>query len=187
MNFLLRISKGIDWFNEWVGVAMYWLCLAMSLIAAYNAMVRWIGGIFKWQLASNTAIELQWYLFGIMFLLGSAYVLKRNGHVRIDLLFGRYSPRTQSWVDVIGFFVAFLPFYAFMTYTTFHFAEKSWQTLEISPDPGGLPYYPIKTIIPIAFALLLIQGISELIKRIAHLLGNEDYAPGHFQSSREEL
>ena len=187
MKFLLALSGGIDWFNQWVGVAMYWLCLAMSLVSAYNATMRWIGGFIKQQLTSNSFIELQWYLFGIMFLLAASYVLKNNAHVRIDILFSRYTPRAQSWVDVIGFFIALLPFYGFLAYAGFHFAAQSWKIFEVSPDPGGLPYYPIKAIIPLACVLLIVQGISEVIKRVAHLTGDERYAPGKFQSSREEL
>lgn len=187
MNALLAVSKMIDVFNQWVGVGMYWLCLALSLISAYNAIMRWLGGILKAQLTSNSFIELQWYLFGIMFLLAAAYVLKNNGHVRIDLLYSKYSPQTQSWVDVIGFFVALLPFMGFLAYSGYHFAAASWRILEKSPDPGGLPYYPIKALIPIAAALIVVQGVSEVIKRVAHLRGDERYAPGKFQGSREEL
>jgi TRAP-type mannitol/chloroaromatic compound transport system permease small subunit len=187
MGLLLSVSKGIDWFNQWIGVGMYWLCLGMSLVSAYNAIMRWLGGFLRMQLTSNSLIELQWYMFGIMFLLAASYVLKNNGHVRIDILYGRYRPRTQSIIDVFGFFFVLLPFFGFLVYNCWHFFEASWAVKENSPDPGGLPYYPIKFLMPLAFLLLVIQGISELIKRVAHLSGNEAYAPGKFQSSREEL
>ena len=187
MNALLSLSRGIDGLNQWIGVGMYWVCLGMSLVSAFNAIMRWLGGFFQQQLTSNSFIELQWYMFGIMFLLAAAYVFKNNGHVRIDILYGRYTPKTQSWVDVIGFFLALLPFYGFMAYAGYHFAFQSVKIFEMSPDPGGLPYYPIKVLIPVACVLLIVQGISEVIKRIAHLSGDERYAPGKFQSSREEL
>ncbi len=173
MSALLSVSKAIDVLNQRIGVAVYWLVLLMSLVSAYNAIVRWLGGIFKLTLASNAYLELQWYLFSMVFLLGAGYTLKHNGHVRIDVFFGKLKPRTQAWIDILGTLIFLLPFVGFVFFASLEFVRESWG--EMSPDPGGLPRYPIRAVIPVAMALLFLQGVSELIKRIAFLSGRAEY------------
>ena len=170
MQRLLRLAHGIDRFSEWTGRAVYWLVLVTVLIGAYNALVRYLTP--EW--SSNTYLELQWYLFSIVFLLGAAYTLKHDAHVRVDVLYGRLSRRGQAWVNVLGTLLFLLPFCALMLWTSWPAVMNSWAVREMSPDPGGLPRYPIKAVLLVAFVLLALQGFSLLIKEIAVLRGTID-------------
>ncbi len=159
-----RFADSISRFHARLGSAVAWLTLAMVLVGAYNAAGRYLGRFTGWQLSSNAYLELQWYLFSMVFLLGAANALERGAHVRVDVLYGRLSPRAQAWIDFVGALVFLLPFAAFGAFMALPTVRNSWRVLEGSPDPGGLPRYPIKTVIPIAFALLFLQGIAEAIK-----------------------
>ena len=167
----LTLSRMIDTLNERIGQLMYWFALAMILIGAYNATVRYLGNFFGRNLSSNAYLEAQWYLFGAMFMLGAAYTLRHNAHVRVDIFYGRLSARGQAWIELLGTTLFLLPFASMVLYLSLPWVEFSWKLHEVSPNPGGLPRYPIKTIVPIAFALLIAQGISQIIKAIAVIRG----------------
>ena len=171
MQTWLRIAKGIDRLNEWIGRAVMWLTFAMVLIGAYNAIVRYLDRYTGLGLSSNTYIELQWYLYSVVFLLGAAYALRHDAHVRVDVLFARLGERGRAWINLLGTLLFLIPFCVFVLWTSWPSISNSWAVLEMSPDPGGLPRYLIKTAIPVAFGLLLAQGVSMVIKQVAILRG----------------
>ncbi len=171
---LLPLSRGIDRLTSAIGAAVTWLTLLMVLIGAFNATVRYASRFTGVNLSSNTFIELQWYLFSAVFLLGAAATLRRDRHVRVDVLFGRLGDRARAGIDIAGGLLFLLPFCVFGVWTSIPMVVDSWAVWEASPDPGGLPRWPIKTLIPVAFALLGLQGISEIIRRIAALRGVAD-------------
>jgi len=173
MRLALRIAALIDRLTERIGLAVSWLSLAMILVGAYNTIVRYSGRFLGWNLSSNLYLELQWYLFSLIFLLGAAYTLRQNAHVRVDVLYDRFSPRTKAWVDLVGSLVFLIPFCVFGLIVSWPAVASSWAIREASSDPGGLPRYPIKTVILVAFALLILQAISEVIHRIAFLKAYE--------------
>jgi TRAP-type mannitol/chloroaromatic compound transport system permease small subunit len=166
MNALLKFSALIDDINEHVGKASTWLVLLVVVISAGNAVMRYTIG---W--SSNGLLEIQWYLFSAIFLLGAGYVLLKNEHIRIDVVVGRFSPRTQNWIDVFGFIVFLLPVVLIILYLSWPVFMNAWDTNEGSPNPGGLVRWPVRLLMPIGFLLLTLQGVSELIKRIAFLTG----------------
>ncbi|TBH20844.1 TRAP transporter small permease subunit [Thermus thermamylovorans] len=167
MRILLQVSRGIDALTEGVGRVVLWLVLLVALLSAGNALMR-----YGFSYSSNAYLEAQWYMFSLIFLFGGAYALKHNAHVRIDLVFGRLSKRTQAWIDVVGTVLFLLPMAAGVIYLAWPWAMASWSIREMSPDVGGLPRWPIKLALPLGFALLFLQGISELIKRVAFLTGH---------------
>lgn len=167
MRFLLGLSQAIDALTEAIGRITVWLVLLVALLSAGNAVMR-----YGFSYSSNAYLEAQWYLFSLIFLLGGAYALKRNAHVRIDLVSGRFSKRTQAWIDVVGTVLFLLPMAVGVIYLSWPWAMNSFLGKEMSPDVGGLPRWPIKLALPLGFALLTLQGISELIKRIAYLTGH---------------
>jgi len=171
MNFLLKIADLIDAFNRRVGQLMFLFVLIMILVGVYNATVRYLGGFIGANLSSNAYLELQWYLFGAIFMLGAAYTLQKDGHVRVDVLQSRLTPKAKAWIDLIGILVFMIPFCALVFWLSLPWVLKSYQLLEMSSDPGGLPRYPIKTVVPVAFLLLLLQGLSQLIKAVAVIRG----------------
>ena len=164
MQFLLRISRIIDSITEWFGRLTFGLVIIMVLVGAWNVLGRYLGKFIGYNLTSNALIEIQWYLFDLIFLLGAAYVLKHNNHVRVDLFYKDWTPRGKALVNFIGAIVFLLPFCGLLIYYSWGNIVNSWQILEISPDPGGLPRYPIKSAIIISLLLLILQGISEAIK-----------------------
>ncbi|NBC15801.1 MAG: TRAP transporter small permease subunit [Bacteroidetes bacterium] len=185
----LRLASGIDRLNEWVGRAVMWLTLVMVLVGSYNALVRYLaqfaggapesglGGVLRGigevavDLNSNAFIEAQWYLFSLVFLGAAAYTLLHDEHVRVDVVFTRLSRRGKAWINLGGTLLFLLPFCALMLWATVPSVMNSWAVREMSPDPGGLPRYPIKTVIPIAFVLLFLQGVAMAIKQVATLRG----------------
>jgi len=169
MSSLLSLSRFIDAINEKIGLAISWALLLAVLICSGNALVRYI-----FNTSSNSWLEIQWYLFGAIFLLASAYTLKRNEHVRIDVVVGRFSKRTQVWIDLFGFIFFLLPATLLILYFAIPFAYESIRNQEVSSNAGGLIIWPAKTLIPVGFFLLTLQGISELIKRIGFLMGLVD-------------
>jgi TRAP-type mannitol/chloroaromatic compound transport system permease small subunit len=166
MKALLAVSRAVDRWNERLGAWVAWLSLGMVLIGAFNAVARYLG-----RLSSNTYVELQWYLFSLLFLLGGAWTLKCGAHVRVDVLYSRLSERARAWIDVVGTVLFLLPFCALMLWLAWPYVGNSFAVREGSPDPGGLPRYPIKAGILVAFALLFLQGLSELVKRLHAALG----------------
>lgn len=170
----LRVAQAVDRVNEGVGQAMGWMVLAMVLIGAYNTVVRYLGRYLGTNLSSNAYLELQQYLFSLVFLLGAAYALRRGVHVRVDLLYSRLGERGRAWIDLLGTLLLLLPFAIFTLYVSWPAVRNSWAVWEVSPDPGGLPRYPIKSVILVAFVLLILQGISELVKCWARLRSSGD-------------
>lgn len=166
MQHLLALARGIDALNEAIGRAVKWLVLVATLVSAGNAGLR-----YGFDLSSNAWLELQWYLFALIFLLGAGYTLKHNGHVRIDVLYGRFSPRTQAWIDLLGGLLFLLPVAGLMAWLGWAVFAESWAIQEHSPDSGGLLRWPIKLALPVGFGLLFLQGVSESIKRAAMLVG----------------
>lgn len=166
MSFLLSLSRFIDDLNEKIGHAVSWALLAAVLICTGNASIRYIFNI-----SSNGWLEIQWYLFSAIFLLATSYTLRRNEHVRIDVLVGHFSKRTQVWIDLFGFILFLLPAAALILYYAIPYAWLSIVNQEVSSNAGGLIVWPAKVLMPIGFFLLVLQGISEAIKRIGFLQG----------------
>ena len=177
MTVLLRIATAIDRFSDRVGRVLIWLSLLMVIVGGYNAIVRYLDKFTGLGLSSNTYIELQWYLFSLLFLLGAAYTLRHDAHVRVDVLLVRLSPKGRAWVDVLGTILFLIPFCVMMLWVAWPAVSSSWAVREISPDPGGLPRYPIKAVIPVAFVLLLVQGVSMLIRGLAVITGHRADEP----------
>ena len=169
MTSLRRISAAIDRLNDRIGSAIQWLALVMVIIGAFNAVARYAGRYTGLSLSSNAYLELQWYLFSLVFLMGAAYGLNHDYHVRVDVLYARLGRRGRAWIDLIGstFFLA--PFAFVMPWVSWGPVANSWAILETSPDSGGLPRYPIKTVILVSFFLLLLQAISQIVKNAAIL------------------
>jgi TRAP-type mannitol/chloroaromatic compound transport system permease small subunit len=182
MNTLLKFSALIDGLNMRVGKASTWLVLLVVLISAGNAIMRY--GI-DW--SSNALLEIQWYLFSAIFLLGSGYVLQKNEHIRIDIIAGRFSARTQNWIDVFGLIVFLLPMAIMILYLSWPVFFNAWQTHEMSPNAGGLVRWPVYLLLPLGFLLLTLQGVSELIKRIAFLAGRGPNPLAHAHDKTAEL
>ena len=166
MKALLALSRFIDAINERIGRSLYWLVLVMTLISAGNAVAR-----YGFNLSSNAFLDIQWFLFSIVFLGAAGYTLKHNQHVRIDLITAKLSKRTQAWIDVFGGLFMLLPVCAVIFWYGWTAALEAWRIQEGSLDAGGLPRWPIKFMVPLAFLLLMLQGVSETIKRVAFLMG----------------
>lgn len=180
MQPLLKLSRGIDRLSGWIGNALSWVALVLVALGVINVVGRYLGAQIGMQLSSNALLEAQTQAFDLMFLLGACYLLRRDGHIRIDILHGRLSWRAQAWIDIVGTLVVLIPFCLLLIWLSLDYAGDAWSRMEVSPNPGGLPLYPIKSVIPLAFGLLLVQGISELIKRCAILAGfdGDDAAAG---------
>ncbi|MEW6329997.1 MAG: TRAP transporter small permease subunit [Pseudomonadota bacterium] len=166
MKFWINIARVIDAANETVGRVVLWLVGAATLISALNALARY--GLGR---SSNAWLEIQWYLFGAIILLAAGYTLKHNGHVRIDVIYGRYSARVQAWIDLFGTLLFLVPLCGLMVWLSFPGFVDSFASGETSPDAGGLTRWPVRLLIPLGFALLGLQGVAEIIKRIAFLRG----------------
>ena len=164
MRKLLQVAHAIDLVNEWIGRVTYWLVLLMVAVGAWNVIGRYIGRIIGTNLTSNALIEIQWYLFDVVFLFGAAYALKYNDHVRVDIFYKGWSRRRKALANFLGNILFLIPFSSLIIYYSWATVANSWRIREMSPDPGGLPRYPIKSAIIVAFILLILQGISEAIK-----------------------
>ncbi len=167
MHALLKLSGAVDWLNEHIGRWSIWLILASTLISAVNAIVRKIFNV-----SSNAYLEVQWYLFAASFLIAAAYTLLHNEHVRIDVVASRFTRRTQVKMEVFGFLVFLIPVCLAVLYYSWPFAMNGYLTGEMSNNSGGLIRWPVYAMIPLGFTLLLLQGVSELIKRLAFLQGH---------------
>lgn len=166
MNALLKFSRKVDWLNSQIGKHVIWLILASTVISAVNAFVR-----KAFNVGSNAFLEVQWYLFAASFLIAAGYTLLNGEHVKIDVVYSRFSKRTQTKIDIFGFIVFLTPVCFAMLWYGIPFFLKGYQSGEISTNAGGLIRWPVYAMIPLGFSLLLLQGWSELIKRIAFLQG----------------
>jgi len=163
---LLRLARAIDRLNEIIGRGVAWLGLAAVLICAAAALAR-----YTLNVGSNAWLEIQWYLNSAVFLLVAAYALKRNDHVRIDAVAGRLPPRFLAWIDILGGVFALLPAMLLIAWYSWPSLANSFRIGEYSSDPGGLIRWPVRLLIPVAFSLLALQGVSEIIKRVGFLRG----------------
>ena len=184
MTPLLSLSTLIDKINERVGKGAFWLVLLMTIISAGNAVVRFI-----FDYSSNGLLEIQWYLFAAIFLLCSPYTLQKNEHVRIDVISGKFSPRGLAIIDIIGTLFFLLPMVVLVLWLSLPLVANSFQINEMSANAGGLIRWPVKALLPLGFLLLALQGISELIKRVAFLQGliADPNAKDNKPSAEEEL
>ncbi len=171
MRHLLGFARGIDRLNDSIYAAIRWLTLAMIVAGALNALARYLTKFTGVSLASNAYLDIQWYMFSLIFLLGAAAGLRQEMHVRVDVLYERLAPRARAWIDIAGTVLFLLPFCVMMLVTSWPAIHNSWLVREGSPDPGGLARYPIKTVLLICFVLLFLQGLSQLITRVAALRG----------------
>lgn len=181
MNALLALSRGIDWVTERIGRSVYWLLLIAVLISSVNAVIR-----KSFDLSSNAFLEAQWYLFAAVFMLGAGYVMLHDQHVRIDVLSSRWGRRTRVWVDVIGMVVFLIPLCLGLIWMAWPSVMLAIQTNEVSSNPGGLIRWPVYMMVPIGFALLLAQTVSELIKLCAFLAGKAPDPHAKKEVSAEE-
>jgi len=161
---LLKFSSGVDWINAQIGIIADWLVLFSALISAGNAASRYL-----FAESSNGWLEIQWYMFAGMVLLGAPYTLKVNEHVRVDLVYGMVSEKTRIWIDIIGGLLFLLPICIILTYFTWPWFVDSWVGNEQSSNAGGLIRWPVKLLMPVGFCLMAFQGVSEIIKRVAAL------------------
>ena len=183
MTPLLAFTRLVDRLNERVGNLVYWLLLGSVLISGANAVVR-----KAFNMSSNAALEIQWYLFAAVFLLGAGYTLLHDAHVRIDVLSSRLSRRKQIWIDVAGIVVFLLPLCGAIIWLSWPIVERAYLTGEMSSNAGGLIRWPVYAMLPLGFALLLLQAVSELIKRLAFLAGQgPDPHPKGAEKTDEEL
>ena len=179
MKGLLSLSALIDRVNEIIGKAMGAAILAAVLISAGNAVIR-----KAFNMSSNSWLELQWYLFGAAFMLAAAYTLKQNEHIRIDILYGAFSRRTQHWIDLLGHIFFLMPFVLLMSFMLVPYAWRAFQNGDISTNSGGLVIWPARALLALGFLLLSFQGVSEIIKKIAVMRGDID-DPTPFISAHE--
>ena len=184
MSFLLSISRLIDALNEKIGHAISWALLLAVIICTGNALIR-----YAINTSSNAWLEIQWYLFAAMFLLATANTLRRDEHIRIDVISSKLPKRVQVWVDIFGFAVFLLPISLIILYYSVPYVLLSIQANEMSSNAGGLIVWPAKILIPVGFLLLTLQGFSELIKRIGYLMGRVDASEfeRHVATPEEEI
>ncbi len=166
MKQLLSLARLIDALNEGIGKAAAWLVLVAVLVSTLNALAR-----YTLNIGSNAFLELQWYLYSAVFLLGAAWTLRRNEHIRIDVVVGRFSPKVHAWIDILGGVFFLLPLCVLILWAGIPFAMDAIRSGEVSSNAGGLILWPARLLVPVAFCLLLAQGCSEIIKRFAFLAG----------------
>lgn len=182
MRGLLKVAAFIDSVTERMGGLANWIVIITIGVGFYNVVARYVGRYLGVRLSSNVFIELQWYLFSLIFFLGFAYILKHGVNVRVDFLYTNWSEKRQAWIDFLGTLLFLIPLCLIGIYVTYNpvmsswgrLPNGSWGTWEVSPDPEGLPRAPIKTMIIVAFVLLLFQSISQAIKHMAVILGYSD-------------
>ena len=166
MGLLLKFSGLIDWINEKLGRTANLCVLLSCLVSAINAMIR-----YAFDMSSNAWLELQWYMFAVVVMFGASYTLQKNEHVRVDVIYMGLSDRNKLWVDILGTFIFLLPACFLLAWLAWPFFMQSWTENEMSSNAGGLLRWPVKLILPLGFLLVALQGVSELIKRIAMLRG----------------
>jgi TRAP-type mannitol/chloroaromatic compound transport system permease small subunit len=184
MSFLLSTSRLIDALNEKIGHAISWALLLAVIICSGNALIR-----YAFNTSSNAWLEIQWYLFAAMFLLATANTLRRDEHIRIDVISSKLPKRAQVWIDIFGFAVFLLPISLIILYYAIPYVLLSIRANEMSSNAGGLIVWPAKILIPIGFLLLTLQGLSELVKRIGYLMGKVDASEfeRHVATPEEEI
>ena len=184
MNVLLKYSRAMDWLSTQIGKYVIWLILASTVISGVNAVVRKV-----FNTSSNAYLEVQWYLFAASFLIAAGYTLLNQEHVKIDVVYSRWSKRTQTWIDIIGFVFFLTPICLAILWYGIPFFLQGYRSGEMSNNSGGLIRWPVYALIPLGFTLLLLQGWSELIKRIAFLKGliEDPSAKREEKSAEEEL
>jgi len=178
MSFLKRISAAVDRLNDLIGASIRWLALVMVLLGAFNAVARYLTRFTGVSLSSNAYIDLQWYFFSLIFLLGAAYGLNQDVHVRVDVLYSQLSRKGRAWIDLAGTVLFLLPFSLLMLWVSWPAVRNSWSIREVSPDPGGLPRYPIKAVILVSFVLLVLQALSQIIKQVEIIRDDDGDAAG---------
>lgn len=166
MRLLLSFSTLVDALNEKIGNVCNWLVLLACVVSAGNAMVR-----YAYDTSSNAWLEIQWYMFAVIVMFGASYTMRRNEHVRVDILYMNLSRRGQLWIDILGTLVFLLPTCTILAWLSWPFFMQSFNVYEHSSNAGGLLRWPIKLVLPVGFALVALQGLSELIKRVAFLNG----------------
>jgi len=169
MGALLKVSGAIDALSEWIGKLIMWLVLATVLISAGNAVMR-----KAFDIGSNASLEIQWYLFAAVFMLGSGYVFLKNAHVRIDFVSSKLGKRTNTVIDILGIVIFTIPLSLILVYLSWPVFERAWVSGEVSQNAGGLIRWPVLLLIPVGFSILALQSVSELIKRVAYLQGLRD-------------
>lgn len=180
MNSLLKFSKLIDALSDLIGKSIIWLILASVILSAGNAIVRKI-----FNTSSNALLEIQWYLFAAVFMLGAGYAFLKNAHVRIDFLSNRFSARTRNWIDILGILVFLGPLCIMLITTSWPLFMNAWESGEMSQNAGGLIRWPIYLMIPVGMGLLLLQAAAELVKRVAFLRGLIPDPIGHAHAEHE--
>ena len=182
MRVLLNVSGLIDRCNNWIGRMIMWLVLVTVLISAANAVMR-----KAFNIGSNAFLEIQWYIFAAVFMLGAGYVMLKNAHVRIDFISSRLSKRTNAWIDAIGIVVFTIPLSLIMVELGWPLFARAWSSGEVSHNAGGLIRWPVLLLVPLGFSILILQSVSELIKRIAFLQGriSEPFSPDEHRSDEE--
>ena len=182
MNMLLKFSRAIDWLNTQIGKYVIWLILASTVISGVNAVVRKV-----FNMSSNAYLEVQWYLFAASFMIAAGYTLLNQEHVKIDVVYSRWSKRTQIWIDIIGFVFFLTPICLAILWYGVPFFLQGYRSGEMSSNSGGLIRWPVYAMIPLGFTLLMLQGWSELIKRFAFLQGRiEDPTGKRDEKTAEE-
>jgi TRAP-type mannitol/chloroaromatic compound transport system permease small subunit len=166
MQFLLRLSRGMDAISDWVGRILIWALFATVIVSTTNAVIRKVFSI-----GSNAWLEVQWYLFAAVFLLGAGYAFLHNAHVRIDFISGRLSARTRNIIDIVGIVAFLAPLAWILLQLSWPLFVKAWQSGEMSQNAGGLVRWPVLALLPLGMVLLLAQAASELVKRVAFLKG----------------
>jgi len=174
MNAMLKLSRGVDWMNDRLGHGLMWLILAAVLISAGNAIVR-----KAFDMSSNALLEIQWYLFAAVFMLGSGFAFLKNAHVRIDFISNHLSAKMRNIIDMVGIVVFLFPLCYMLIVISWPLFVNAWNSGEMSQNAGGLIRWPMYALIPLGFTLLALQGLSELIKRAAFIAGAAPDAIGH--------
>ena len=169
LNFLRKVSQIIDSFTDKIGLIVAWLTTILVLNVFYDVIMR-----YAFHHGNIAVQEMEWHIFSVIFLIGAAYTLKEDGHVRVDIIYTKLSNKQKAWIDFLGTFVFLIPFCIIVIYASLNFIEASWAVREVSPDPGGLPgRYVLKAMIPLGFLLMIIQGISQAIKNLLVITGHE--------------
>ena len=174
MSILSKLAGCIDSLNDRIGAMIRWLTMVMVFVGAATAILRYSSRGLKLSLNLTPQTEAQWYLFSLIFLLGAAYGLKHDVHVRVDVLYSQLNPKKRAWIDLIGHTLFLVPFCVVMLYVSWPAVQNSWSIREMSPDPGGLPRYPIKMVILLSFVLLIGQGYSQILKQVRILRSDDE-------------